>query len=101
MKHELYDDVMMLEDGEGSAMERGQAMQRMINSGQWSLQGSYGRAMMEAIEVGAAMLGPNPAKDYWGNRIPSRSEVEPGSKGSREFVVEHFGEEWAAAMEDA
>lgn len=65
------------------------ALQTMINGGHWSFQGSVGRAMMAAIEAGVCALGPEPARDYWGNRIPSRSEVEPGTKGSIEYVEEH------------
>lgn len=67
----------------------------------WSLQGSYGRAMMQAIEAGTCMLGHEPAQDYWGNRIPSRTEVEAGTKGSREFVVAARGEDWAVMLEGA
>lgn len=55
--------------------------------------------MMAAIEEGRCLLGPQPAQDARGNRIPSRSEVEPGTKGSREFVAARQGEAWAARME--
>ena len=55
--------------------------------------------MMAAIEEGYCLLGPQPAEDAWGNRIPSRTEVEPGTKGSREFVVAGQGEAWAVRME--
>ena len=76
------------------------AVQRAINSGAaWKLQGSFGRGMMRAIDDGRCMLGLNPCRDYWGNRIPSRNEVQPSTRGSYEYVVEHSGEEWAAMME--
>lgn len=101
MKHELYDDVMLLEDGGNDPLAQGLAMQRMIDRGMWGLQGSFGRAMMDAIESGSAMLGKKSAKDYYGNRIPARDEVEPGTKGSREYVVARMGEAWAEAMEGA
>lgn len=72
------------------------ALQRAINSGSaWSLQGSYGRAMMEAIEAGYCLLGHKPARDYWGNRIPSRDEVKPGTKGSYDYVADAQGAKWA------
>jgi hypothetical protein len=45
------------------------------------------------------MLGKSPARDYYGNRIPSRDEVKSGSKGSREYVVDAVGEDWANYME--
>jgi hypothetical protein len=95
-------DVLALEgEQEVSEQEYFQALQRAINEGQWSLQGSYGRTMMEAIQNGFCMLGEQPAKDYWGNRIPSRHEVLAGTKGSRQFVAAQCGEEWAAAIEGA
>jgi hypothetical protein len=62
-------------------------MQKMIDSGDvWKFQGSYGRAAMDMIEQGLVTLGPKPTTDYWGNRIPSKFEVEPGTKGSVEYV---------------
>jgi len=71
-------------------------LQKAINSGvAWSFQGSYGRAMMDAITSGYCLLGREPARDYWGNRIPSRDEVQEGTKGSYQFVADRFGEEWA------
>ena len=98
------EDALLLE-GETTVEDGGEAevmaLQRAINSGMWSLQGSYGRAMMAAIECGQCMLGLDHAVDYWGNRIPSRSEVEAGTKGSRAFVVEHYGEDWAQMLEGA
>lgn len=71
-------------------------LQKAINSGTaWSFQGSYGRTMMAALEAGYCVLGREPARDYWGNRIPSRDEVKPGTKGSYEYVADRFGDEWA------
>ena len=96
-----FEDVMMLE-GEievEDEMDQALAMQRQINRGQWSLQGSHGRAMMEAIKSGQCLLGKSGAHDYYRNYIPSRDEVQDGTKGSRSFVVEAMGEDWAAAME--
>jgi hypothetical protein len=77
------------------------ALQRAINSGHaWKMQGSYGRAMMDAIEMGKCMLGPDPARDYWGNRVPARDEVQSGTKGSYAFVAEKYGTEWADTMKE-
>jgi hypothetical protein len=76
------------------------AMQRAINSGQaWSLQGSFGRAMMDVISEGFCMLGSRSSRDYWGNYIPSRDEVIEGEPGSKGFVVETMGEDWANMLE--
>jgi hypothetical protein len=96
------DDVHTLECDElADEREEAVAIQRAINSGLWSLQGSYGRAMMAALEAGICMLGEKPARDYYGNRIPSRDEVKPGTKGSRKLVVDRRGEEWARMLEVA
>lgn len=74
------------------------SLQRAINSGMWSLQGSYGRAMMHAIESGFCLLGPSGCRDFWGNYIPSRDEVQAGTKGSSDFVNNNCGPEWLKAM---
>jgi hypothetical protein len=96
-------DIQMIEgEVEGDEMDEALALQRAINSGSaWSFQGSYGRAMMSAIEAGACMLGVKPARDYWGNFIPSRDMVQEGTKGSRQYVVDRMGEEWAEMLEAA
>lgn len=58
-------------------------MQKMISSGHvWSMEGSAGREAMSCLESGACMLPLTPARDYYGNRIPSRKEIKEGSKGS-------------------
>lgn len=95
------EDAETIENAEAGTPAYYEALQRAINGGQaWKFQGSYGRAMMAAIEDGRCLLGPLPAEDAWGNRIPGRDEVEPGTKGGREFVVARHGEEWAARMEE-
>lgn len=91
-----YEDMMMIEGEEDGDIYA--AIQRAINAGHWSMQGSFGRTMMRAIEAGNCMLGKNRARDYYGNTIPSRDDVEPGTKGSYDYVVDARGEEYAAAM---
>lgn len=72
------------------------SLQRAINSGgAWSFQGSYGRTMMGAIEDGYCLLGKTRARDYYGNVIPSRDDVQPGTKGSYEYVARCNGDEYA------
>jgi len=101
-KHFSVEDIEVIEGDAASEEEYYLALQRAINSGSaWSFQGSYGRSMMHAIESGACMLGLVPARDAYGNRIPARAEVEEGTKGSRQFVVDQMGEEWAAMLEGA
>lgn len=71
-----------VEPDEASQDEVVESLQRMISAGQWSLEGHTGRTMMAAIESGHCVLGPRPATDYWGSRIPSRSQVKSGTVGS-------------------
>ena len=80
-------------------LEYYQSIQRAINAGAWSFQGSYGRAMMDAIDAGYCMLGTKRARDYYGNVIPSRDDVEDGTKGSFNYVRERLGFDWASEME--
>lgn len=76
-----------------------QSIQRAINAGAWSFQGSYGRAMMDAINAGRCLLGTKSARDYYGNTIPSRSDVKAGTKGSFDYVADAYGSDWADEME--
>lgn len=60
-----------------------QTLQSAIDSGSiWSMEGSAGRGAMRAIENGDVVLGTLGRLDYYGNYIPSRSEVHRGTKGS-------------------
>jgi hypothetical protein len=86
---DLYDAVTALDFEEVAEEEEIRALQTLINGGVWGLQGHTGRAMMDAVEAGVCALGPEPAHDYWGNRIPSRFEVEPGTTGSPEYVEDN------------
>lgn len=93
-------DYEVLENAESTTEEYAVAMQRAVNGGvAWKFQGSVGRSMMAAIESGLVMLGTSAATDYYGTRIPSRTEVQEGTKGSRQFVVNLRGEEWAVMLE--
>lgn len=65
------------------------AYQELVNSGAaWTMEGSTGREAMRLIEAGEIMLGEFGHRDYWGSYVPSRFEVEPGTKGSAEYVSE-------------
>lgn len=88
-------------DDEATEEDYYHSMQRTINSGMWGLQGSYGRAMMDAISAGRCMLGRDQATDYYGNTIPSRDDVKQGTKGSYGFVLKTMGTEWADLMLEA
>ena len=90
------DAALAVENGED---DDGIAMQKGINSGQiWLLQGSMGRAAMAAIEAGANLLGPKAVRDYYGNVIPGRYDVQEGTKGSYEYVAARFGDDYAEKL---
>jgi len=94
-------DVNNIEfDEEISEADYYESIQRAINSGMWSLQGSYGRTMMDAIESGRCLLGHASATDYDGNIIPSRLQVKDGTKGSWDYVSQHNGFVWQTKWQD-
>lgn len=69
------------------SMEDINYLQELIDSGMaWRLEGSVGREAMDAIEAGVCVLGESGHTDYWGNYVPSRYEVKPGTKGSFEYA---------------
>lgn len=81
---EAFDNLMGVDQSAEDSLE---GVQQLIDSGQgWLLEGSVGRALSAAIEDGAAVLGPVEHRDYWGNRIPSRDQVQPGTKGSVRYA---------------
>jgi hypothetical protein len=94
-------DIDVIENEASTPNEYYEAIQSAINSGTaWSFQGSYGRTMMDAIREGYCLLGHVQASDYYGNIIPSRDDIQAGTKGSYEYVVHMRGQEWANIMGD-
>lgn len=91
-------DIDNIESNDCNEDEYYVSIQNAINSGMWGLQGSYGRTMMEAINSGTCLLGKSRARDYYGNVIPSRDDVQAGTKGSYDFVADAMGVEWADQM---
>lgn len=84
-----FEAALAVDDPEDEEQERA-ALQSLIDSGlAWTLQGRVGRAAMAAIDDGRCALGPESRTDYYGNRIPARTEVEAGSLGSAEYVRAH------------
>jgi hypothetical protein len=58
-------------------------MQDLINNGEcWKFEGSYGRAAMNTLESGQCMLPEEQYQDYYGNTVPSRTELREGTKGT-------------------
>ena len=86
----------MLRQVLASQDESERELQRLIDGGVWGLEGYMGRAMMQAINEGVCVLGPEPVWDYWGNRIPSRNEVKPSTKGGILYAYKAltYAEDW-------
>ncbi len=63
-----------------------EAIQRAINGGEaWKFQGSYGRAMMAAIEASYCMLRRRAFTDFFRQVNPGSFRCRSGSKGWRDW----------------
>ena len=70
------------------------AMQEMIDSGQcWRLEGAAGRAAMDLLEAGVCFLPEQAHRDYYGNKVPGRHMLKPGTKGTLERSIEFWSNE--------
>ena len=80
-------DLLKVLAGEADEAETIAGYQHMIDTGQaWHLEGFVGRTAMNMIDIGVCMLGEERHRDFWGNVVPSRWDVKPGTKGSPEYV---------------
>lgn len=85
-------DISKLWDEDATEEELIEVYQDLINSGMaWKLEGSVGRTAMSLIELGQCVLGEEGHRDYWGNYVPSRTEVKSGTKGSIEYAEARIG----------
>ena len=83
------DDMNALWNEDATNEEVVATYQNLINSGTaWKLEGHVGRTAMALIESGECILGEAGHRDYYGNYVPSRTEVAPGTKGSVEYAKE-------------
>lgn len=73
--------------GEGedaSAEDQLRAWQYLIDKGIcWKLQGYFGRTAMQLIEEGLCKAAKTTQYDYYGNRLPSRKELEAEARQGR------------------
>lgn len=98
---DMLKDYLIIDGSEESddPFEYYAALQRQINNGQvWLMQGSCGSAAMDAIRTGKCLCGHYTCRDFYGNTVPSRKVLEPGTKGTYDFVRENSGLEWADKM---
>lgn len=76
-------------------------IQRLVNTGMaWRLEGAIGRACMAALKAGYIMCGTEAKRDYYGNVVPSRYDLQAGTFGTLDYVAEAMGMEHAQAMAD-
>jgi hypothetical protein len=77
------DDIMDFENGDLSEEAEVKMFQKLISSGTvWGLQGSYGRQAMQLLRDGKCELGEQQFKDAYGNVVPSKYDVKPGTTGA-------------------
>ncbi len=87
------DACMTLLDETSGEIEQAVAMQTLINEGTvWSLEGTMGRTAMDMIEDGRCMVGKESHTDYWGNLIPARTWIQPGTKGTEQYCRDRHPE---------
>jgi hypothetical protein len=66
-------------------------IQEWIEAGTaWHLEGSVGRHAMECITEGICFLPEQSHIDYWGNKVPNRNALKPGTKGTLELSIEYW-----------
>ena len=66
-------------------------MQKLIDCGEvWKMEGSMGRNAMQLLELGACMLPEEDYQDFYGNMIPSRNRLKPGTKGTFDNSVNYW-----------
>ena len=86
-------DLTALWREDASEEETIEAYQVLVNTGQaWRLEGDIGRTAMGLIEAGLITLGEEGHRDFYGGYVPSKHEVEPGTKGSDEYALARQGE---------
>jgi hypothetical protein len=66
-------------------------MQNLIDTGEaWKREGFVGRSAMASLEDGACFLPKERILDYYGSTVPSRDDLEPGTKGTFKNSVEFW-----------
>ena len=67
--------------------------QNNIDSGiTWKMAGSSGRYSMDLLKSGACLLPKKAHCDYFGNKVPSRDELEVGTTGTFQNSVRFWSE---------
>jgi len=75
-KMDRVDYIMAFESGELSEKDIVKLFQDMVNDGSvWSLQSSYGRTAKALLNEGMINYPKKKTTDYYGNPIPTKSQV--------------------------
>jgi hypothetical protein len=83
-------------------LEMAEAMQPLIDDGScWRMEGAMGRQAMAMIERGLCVLGATDHTDYYGNHVPSRTQVQAGTKGSVEYANQQRAAEGLPLLDPA
>jgi hypothetical protein len=95
-------DLTALYDETASEEEVVACYQELVDTGlAWHLEGHVGRTADRLLEAGEIALGPEGHRDFYNSYVPSRTEVEPGTKGSPEYVLERSGRDVLEARDRA
>ena len=87
----MSEEKMLQEITEYQEMNDLVGMQEIINNGDaWHMEGSVGRAAMDSLKSGECYLPDKAFRGAYGNKIPSRNELEKGSFGTLEYCYEYW-----------
>lgn len=65
--------------------------QSLIDKGLvWHMEGSMGREAMEMLDLGICFLPLKAHRDAYGNRIPKRTDLKDGTKGTRLNAINYW-----------
>ena len=75
-------------------------IQEQINSGlAWKWEGSAGRYAMHLLGTGACMLPKEACFDAYGSRVPARTDLKEGTKGTFQNSVNFWNKVEAGEVE--
>lgn len=66
-------------------------IQRLIDNGTaWQMEGSTGRLAMSMLKSGACFLPKKAFYDAYGNKVPSRDELQDGTTGTIQNSINYY-----------
>ena len=65
--------------------------QELVDTGMaWKMEGFVGRTCMDMLKSGALFLPLKDFSDYYGNVVPSRKKLKPGTTGTLELSIKYY-----------